>query len=347
MSTSITDWFPIENKSKIENRTINYKYFYLNWYYKYPIINWSNSLPEKFNFSKKVYLKDNNYRYHVYLYGYLDTSQDKAFSDLDNISKTSKYREFSNVSLLKSTIQKSIRRQDISLAIKSSFHLMRLNLLEFLRRIVIIAVEDSCLHNDLSIFVWFMMASGEVEIKKKYIRYFLGIVYFLTISNHFDRGLKINLDENNKFLDKIKNNLIENKTLLVSLYIRKLYGGMKGDILMINKLCEIWSSRLIEYPEPKRFSVKIKPIKINQHLTLEEIPNHCVDFHCFPGIIDYLKKKTKYSPENIKKAIWIHSSGINTRFHDSKTKNEFYLDIWRNIQKDFYLKTQYLKMNCY
>jgi hypothetical protein len=69
-----------------------------------------------------------------------------------------------SVPLLKSNLQKAIRRFNKDIALTTSIVLLEKDPLSFLRRLPIIFVEDVCLLDSLPIIIWFMMADKEYKL---------------------------------------------------------------------------------------------------------------------------------------------------------------------------------------
>ena len=67
------------------------------------------------------------------------------------------------VPLIKSNLQKAIRRRDNSIAIQSTLALIQKDPMELLRRLPIIYIEDVCLMDSYSIVVWLMMAAPSTK----------------------------------------------------------------------------------------------------------------------------------------------------------------------------------------
>ncbi|KAK9821838.1 hypothetical protein WJX74_003238 [Apatococcus lobatus] len=63
--------------------------------------------------------------------------------------------------LLKSALQKCIRRGLHEEAVRIALHLLKENQTEFLRRICVICLEDAVLHPELPLLTWLMLASGK------------------------------------------------------------------------------------------------------------------------------------------------------------------------------------------
>ena len=332
-------WFP---KDKHDFSDFKYTHFYLNWSSgkKPESVEWLESPPSKYNFSKIVFIRIGQKKFKINIVGNLDLDHPESnpFIDLETVSKDSNYREYSNSSLLKSIIQKSVRRKNTQTAILASFHLMRLDFMEFIRRFPIICCEDSCLHSSMSVVIWMMMASPQLKLKKVYIQYLLGIVYLISESVNYDRSVTQHLQPS-ELIEKIYLQVPSSKTnLLLSLFVRKCYGGMKGDMIMIGKIIEKW----IGLDIPTRFNNPIRPIQIRSYLNYYSIPYYCVDFHCYQGIIDKIQlSHPELSFQSIRSAIWHGSSKINYRI-----KDDFIDTNWKKIEND-YIKiiSGYLKYN--
>lgn len=74
-------------------------------------------------------------------------------------------RERDQVPVLKSTLQKSVRRRRPLPAVRVAMELMDKAMGELLRRLPIIILEDSMLHPDLPLLVWAMVAESKVRRK--------------------------------------------------------------------------------------------------------------------------------------------------------------------------------------
>lgn len=320
------------------------KYFYLKWTNKYkPEYEaiWLNERPKKINFIQHVncdYIKKNFY---FYICGY--------FEDYDNedykIYKETKYK---NIHLLKSHLQKNIRKQDINLSISTSLHLMKLDLNEFLRRIIIIHIEDTFLHNSISTLIWLMVAYGTKKFKmKKYIyEWLLGFIYITNNTKKLDdynkkiKGLNSKIFKNNydEIISYEKINITnEELSILYSLNIRIAYGGMECDKIMIKKCINLWKTRFINKKVKINF-MNIKPISIYvSELPIEFWDYSAVDYHTNDNFIDFIMKKFPDidTYEEIKKIIWYNSSGMNYR----KKNIGYKVDKW-TIMKEYVDKTQ-------
>jgi hypothetical protein len=324
------------------------KYFYLNFSNKFtPNVDavWLDEKPKNVNFIQEINCNYIKKGYYYFLCGYFpDYEKEKRF----NLFKETTYK---NVAYLKSHLQKCIRKQNDTWALPTSYHFMRLDEVEFLRRLPIIMLEDVFLHESLSTIIWIMIAVSSTKFKmQKYIYdYIFGIIYVLC---KIDKKDVINFDddkdsnENNASLTSITeiidsystSNLKDSElSLLYSIHMRISYGGMEGDLIFLKKVANTWFKRL-KYKTIKINNMIVRPIRVVSisEMKLEDWDLAAIDFHCNNKLLEFINKKYEdVSIDEIKKLIWMNSSRINTRI-----KYELYnVEKW-NIIKDYVLKTQ-------
>ena len=170
-------------------------------------------------------------------------------------------------------------------------------------------------------------------ITKNNIKWLLGYVAEITKNNYkFNYGKKENID-NVKF---INNDIFKtHNDLLLSLFLRKCYGGMDGDKRMLNYYIDYYYNKFKKMTLCDRFnelnlivesiSTKMKIIDVL------DFPLEAVDFHCYSTLIENIKKNyDEFSEEDIKLSIWHCSSGIN--FREKEIYYEKYDFIWEKIK---------------
>jgi len=137
----ITRWFGDGNNTS----GIRKYYFYLNWRGDRPEqVGWYTSEPRGITYHKILPLKTSGKSVSVVLCGnIINHDSNLAFSDFDDVEKRDDYREYANTPLLKSHLQKCIRTGLDDKAVRTAFHLMRLDFLAFCRRLPIISAEDT------------------------------------------------------------------------------------------------------------------------------------------------------------------------------------------------------------
>lgn len=240
-----------------------------------------------------------------------------------------------NTSLIKSNLQKAIRRKLENIAIQSTIALICSdNELQLLRRLTIISIEDVNINKYYSIIVWYYIAViNKYKLTEFDIIFIVSYVKLLCNTNMF---------YNNIILDEIQIHKytfseINNDVNCVALYLRLQFGGFNGEKVFINKLISGILDKSIIISDQ---SIEITHININ-NIQHPEILRCSIDYHCFPKMIDNILLKLNSNNDDanvnilteidVKKYIWAYDSNINSRIQN-KTK---VLDdnIWKKVIK--------------
>lgn len=248
----------------------------------------------------------------------------------DNFAHTLPLLSVDNISipLLKSNLQKAIRRKHTDIAVSSALALIQNDPIQFIRRLAIIFIEDVAILDSYPIVIWLMMADMEYVWTKQDIDTLLYIVKNLSI---IDSTV---LYETNKTIGN-ENNTGTNPThemfehrynsdILLSIYYRIKYGGLKGDIRMLtdalfSELCVLHTDYSSDLVIPSEL----------------EILSESIDFHPFPKMLYILERKTGIPRDDIKNLIWNVESGLNVRKKDTVLKSVHYEQTqeWKEISK--------------
>jgi len=307
-------WLNIKKSKRVDVIKIK-KYFYLDWSSGFLPLNgvWLDKKPDKINFQKELSWDKLKKGFKYTLCGYFPNINEKFI-----LTKEKKYW---NGPYLKSHLQKCIRQMETLKALKTASHFIHLDLVGFMRRLPIIMLEDVYLNKCFSTIIWLMVAfsSTDFTIKKYILEYLLGVIYLLCNIDKHDKLLNNdNFIINDLNFIKKYNRLKEDKcSVLYSLTMRKHYGGMNGDMDMIDKYIYKWYNKFnMLSEEDKIYNFNIKPINDNmEELLLKEWNLNAIDFHC-SNIIDYLVKKYDFfSIEELKKIIWYSLSCKNKRLN--------------------------------
>lgn len=238
-----------------------------------------------------------------------------------------------SIPLCKSNLQKSIRRGDIVGSISSVMYMFQNDPIELFRRIPIIEVEDVCLTETFNICVWLMIAHKSYKLTNKDFENIIKIVYNLCICKEY-----IDTTHENKNILTLKQ-LSEHKNynILLGLFYRKSYGGMKGDLNMLNGVMNNLYDNKIKIENID------KDIQLNLPIKLKLLPVS-IDFHCNPGIIEIVHKNTNVDREKIKQLIWIVESAVNFRKNDTieLSENMSKDEDWLKIKKHIYSYRNYI-----
>lgn len=265
-----------------------------------------------------------------------------------------------NLSLLKSHLQKCFRRKLKDLGMKTCVSMVLIEkdniqegLFELLRRLTIIMIEDAFLSQSFTILLWFMVAMSKgLYLNQKCVLKILGIAKgMFTLGVRDDEWERITIKENillPKLLDR-KINYTGLEDILWCLQFRKSYGGMTGDLILLDKLTSIWYKRIRRNDFLCGYlKLKYRPIvKPSECIPLRksEIILEAIDFHC-SNIIDKVKEiDDTYDKKFLKQLMWDHQSSINKRCKLvlSYKKEKKYKNIWEQVKPVFQLCAMQIK----
>jgi hypothetical protein len=233
-----------------------------------------------------------------------------------------------SIPLLKSNLQKAIRRSDNQIAIQSALAIIQIAPMEFLRRLPIIYIEDVCLMDSYSIVVWLMIADKAYgPLSNTDIDILLNIVNSLcNCKTYFPY---VNNEVNYNFThDTLQ--FVPNSSQLLSIHYRSEYGGLKGDMQMLKVAIDYY--RMNPTKMEKTIYEQINYLKIERNI---EILVEAIDFHPYPYMLSILSKLTFIDKETIKTFIWHVESGYNIRKLDTQVLSKEYIEkpTWIKIEK--------------
>lgn len=288
----------------------------------YDVNNMIASFSDKFDPTDKFVYEVQKYELKLYV---RNQSNDQLNIQLEKINIS--------IPLCKSNLQKSIRRGDIEGSLSSTIYMFQNDPIELFRRIPIIEVEDVCLIETFNICVWLMIAHKSYKLTNKDFENIMKIVYNLcTCRKYIDTTHE---DKNILTLKQLSEN--KNYDILLGLFYRKSYGGMKGDLNMLNGVInDLYNDKI-------KIEKIDKNIQLNLPINLKLLPVS-IDFHCNPGIIEIVHKNTNVDREMIKQLIWIVESAVNFRKNDTieLSENISKDEDWLKIKKQIYSYRNYI-----
>ena len=169
-----------------------------------------------------------------------------------------------SVPVLKSILQKSIRRRKPMPAVRVAMELADKAVGELLRRLPVIMLEDSYLHPDINVLIWIMMAhtkdyqpSSKVMIRTFQIIYEIAACQWsdplppcestggVTLTSLFQRDQsEINhTAESGPSSSSSSSAFDEGTAYIWSMLVRAEYGGLKCDIQMLQQYAQVWKDR--------------------------------------------------------------------------------------------------------
>jgi hypothetical protein len=265
-------------------------------------------------------------------------------------------KKYRNIGLLKSHLQKCVRKMNATIGVPTAFHYMNLDIKDFLRRLPIIMLEDASLHPSFTTLVWFMIASGIDGFlwHPNYYNYLMGIVYVI-LQNPVHHPLPLPPSPSgSKTLSALKTftryhadmgpGSKSDVSLLYAIQIRADYGGMRGDVEMLQAYADFWHGRF-RRGEGMECTMKVRPIAFEETipLKLEDWDRSAVDFHCAPQIYDYLIAKFpqyKASRDILQYVIWHYSSKTNRRIRGvEETRHR---EVWEVVRETLHRLQGYL-----
>lgn len=225
--------------------------------------------------------------------------------------------------ILKSNLQKAVRRfeSDVAMASAAAMLYHADGFMELARRLGIIYIEDVCLIDHYTIVVWLMIAAS-----KAYKPTYLDEWILMQIAGDLSRTRDVYQEshepyENAQKFASIHDIMIDGNNTRVDavrcVYLRSLYGGMKGDMTMLqNAVCDYAECDCItknDWDEIER----CVPDEL-------EILNVAIDFHPLPHMLSVIEKKTKVSKDRVKELIWNVYSGVNLRKPETISNSQMY-----------------------
>jgi hypothetical protein len=239
-------------------------------------------------------------------------------------SKPTKTSKLDLASLLKSNLQKQVRRGKPA-AVATAAKLLELDPSEFLRRLVIVSVEDIQIFQETSTVVWLMAAvSKGLILSKIHKDWLLGYVQALV---EWPNKMEYDHTPVHKPFDSLD-------PTLAAINVRVFYGGMAGDMALLQNAIHYHSTS----GEPLA-SLDVQPYTAK--LPKFTISPAAIDFHIWDHLLDRLHARfNQYSTEQIKSAIWDNSSSKNYRTEFEPNESAL---CWSVIRNDFHrLGKEYL-----
>lgn len=258
-------------------------------------------------------------------------------------SQLAKTYNKSHIPILKSCLQKCVRRCLADKAVKTAATILCLDPNQLLRRLPIIIIEDVIINYHVTKLVWLMCAVTKGLLLSDYwLQFIVDLVGDITQYPHREAVThdkkEFDLRKALKFLDQNGPNK-QNRDLLWAVQLRKSYGGMKGDMKMLNGCTRLWLERFVSEVDLDTSDTKIDLTTLGLINPSEIIPA-AIDFHCTDILQRVAYQYPEIDPRDIQSAIWFHRSGINKRKIIFGEEEEItkYQEVWEEIAStvDYY-----------
>lgn len=209
------------------------------------------------------------------------------------------------INLLKSNLQKCVRRKKVTEGIRTAYQLVKADPKEIFRRWLVISIEDAVCCEAFPALTW------------------------ITTALHY--GYNLQMDDLQLFLTSVASILKDDRCddfstsipspsspqisnfnlyppIVQALLIRASLGGMKHDMNMLLNSAQLWLEKNDFEINSTKHTEELDPTTIKP-ITDDDILPQSNDFHVSRKNID-LYKRGDYSDEEMRKAIWYHSSGV-------------------------------------
>ena len=214
-----------------------------------------------------------------------------------------------SVALLKSNLQKAMRRQKVDICLSTANQLMWQDMAAFLRRLVIIAIEDVRVCRGLEKVTWLMAAHSKQFVPQPcHMRGLMGFVNYLSNEPVYDRIRRIEVFNTVPLWKQISRT-----SLHMALGVRYGYGGMGGDQRLLIQTMLRLNPDPTTYPQGwtnnDNFALALESV---QPFGAAHMMNEAVDFHC-TSIANDASRVFYRSCKELKQWIWNYRSSINVR----------------------------------
>jgi hypothetical protein len=208
--------------------------------------------------------------------------------------------QYKSVPMLKSLLQKSVRRMESDVAVRSARELILLDVGAFMRRLPIICIEDVAPIQGLDVSIWLMAAHSKgFVLLRDHVEYLLGFVGSLA---NYPKKIR-------KYQPAGTGNGADPGALRRCLELRRAFGGMKGDMKMLSIL-----ESHVEAGTMSLLQASIVPVDPDSTPPLgrEDWIPEAVDFHVC-SIAKKLATETGKEEGLVRRLMWNNSSSLNLR----------------------------------
>ena len=219
-----------------------------------------------------------------------------------------------HLKMLKSNLQKAVRRCETDAATNTAHTIMCLSPVELAQRLGIIWIEDACLTRDYPVLVWIMAALTKGH------EFTDGMARLLLMFSHHIASLPYRdvcgYREKPVLAKRVTETTLdaEWKSILYSLLFRRGYQSLAGDKLMIDRCVADWLDRMSSDPVlvaaamgDQKYYV-VRPCILGRKQWIEA----AIDQHC-SGVCAQTARLCKVSEEEVRTVVWKCSSRLTEK----------------------------------
>jgi hypothetical protein len=272
----------------------------------------------------------------TFLYGnriksfFTEESRDLSSSSPSAFSESILFPEdaLQDISIVKSLLQKAIRRQDEAIALSAAKTFMAANLKSFIRRLIIICAEDVFLDDQVLCTLVFLFRACErtagepFTFNKILYDFLLGVVRSVVLENTFEEyACKETME---------RMNIHHSSSVALSIFINSTDFFIPSDKKML-----MWyhDASLAGTRTRTRLKEPIVPIDFSSvpFTTRSTCPLYAVDFHTHERMLHRIVQDPIVHHLPVRQLIWDCRSKLNKRKKDPPTEEQ--LEQW-NLVKD-------------
>lgn len=214
-------------------------------------------------------------------------------------------------SMLKSAMQKRIRRGDVDEALRLAKSLMYKDPMDFARRVFVVVPEESWVHPYLAKMPEIIqrLSKKDAVLTEDDKTVMLSMIRDAAACETRDFYIK-NPDDRPFEPERMSHLSDKERELVQAIMYRKSIGGMRPDIIMMESLINIWVNRFSDkvYDIPGFVDIfetltgeLVDDSKID-FATDDDFPYYAIDFHCAPFISGMLlDRKRSNSPDDFER----------------------------------------------
>ena len=214
------------------------------------------------------------------------------------------------IPLLKSHLQKAIRRRNAESALATAYTMILFDKASLVRRLPIIAIEDVELISGTAVIVWLMMAGDSYKWCLEDVNHVLTYVKHLCLTSTYLKREGSEITLSHSLLSTLEG---ECRDEMLALYYRMKWGGTSGDIRMLEQALQTYYNNPISLCQTSDSEIEVLPpildLDFNNPLFIPE----AIDFHCFPSILKKVSEVSCIPTDRVKELIWNCYSAVNAR----------------------------------
>ena len=265
----------------------------------------------------------------------------------------------SRIPFLKSHLQKNIRKGNAGLAVRTCKEMLQQDVLQVVRRLSIIMVEDVDLHPAFNILLWWTIAlakqasankqAGDSDVLRagdvpsSLLEWLLGLTHMLCRVKHrtvFDTSTPphhtiwqhaqdLHQLRTHQHKPSFLNRTIQNT--LWSVMVRASYGGLKSDMRLLQSVVSVYIQNVSATNTNTLWMTTVRPVVYHsvEPLDASTWDLDAIDFHVARYFLQKLEEAVNDESIDVKRMMWENGSSVNVR--DVGGGEKYAGEVWRTV----------------